>query len=73
MSLSTVSSSVSPWLATLSLSPTITISCLPFLRDLSGSHSRNQHGRQFPGIIFTCPNRRNSSSVISHIFFPISS
>jgi hypothetical protein len=74
LSLSLVSSSVSPWFVMLRLTPSIHRSLgLPLLRVPSGSHSKIFSGSLFPGILFTCPNHHSRfSSVTSKIFFPAS-
>jgi hypothetical protein len=60
LSLSLVSSSVSPWFVMLRLTTSIHRSLgLPILRVPSGSHSKNFSGSLFPGILFTCPNNFN--------------
>jgi hypothetical protein len=54
LSLSLVSSSVSPWFIMLRLTPSIHRSLdLPLLRVPSGSHSKTFSGSLFPGILFT--------------------
>jgi hypothetical protein len=72
LSLSPVSSSVSPWFVMLRLTPSIHLSLgLPLLRVPSGSHSKTFSGSLFPGILFTCPNHRSRfSSVTYKMFFP---
>jgi hypothetical protein len=54
LSLSLVSSSLSPWFIMLRLTPSIHHSLgLPLLRVPSGSHSKTFSGSLFPGILFT--------------------
>jgi hypothetical protein len=74
LSLSLVSSSVSPWFVMLRPTPSTHLSLgLPLLRVPSGSHSKIFYGSLFPGIPFTNPNRHNHfSSITSKMFFPIS-
>jgi hypothetical protein len=71
LSLSLVSSSVSPWFVMLRLTPSIHRSLgLHLLRFPSGSHSKTFSGSLFPGILFTCPDHRSRfSSVTSKMFF----
>jgi hypothetical protein len=71
LSLSLVSSSVSPSFVMLRLTPSIHLSLgLPLLLVPSGSHSKIFSGSLFPGILFTCPNHRSRfSSVTSKMFF----
>jgi hypothetical protein len=66
LSLSLISSSVSPWFVMLRLTPSIHLSlCLPLLRVPSRSHSKMISGSLFPGILFTCPNHRSRFSSIN--------
>jgi hypothetical protein len=66
LSLSLVSSSLSPWFVMLRLTPSIHRSLgLPLLRVPSGSHSKIFSGSLFPGILFTCPNHRSRFSSIA--------
>jgi hypothetical protein len=71
LSLSLVSSSVSPWFVMLRLTPSIQLSLgLHLLRVPSGSYSNTLSGSLFPGILFTCPNHRSRfSSITSKMFF----
>jgi hypothetical protein len=71
LSLSLVSSSVSPWIVMLRLTPSIHLSLgLHLLRVPSGSHSKTFIDSLFPGILSTCPNHRSRfSSVTSKMFF----
>jgi hypothetical protein len=66
LSLSLVSSSVSPWFVMLRLTPFIRFSLgLPLLRVPSGSHSKMFSGSLFPSILFTCPNNRSRFSSVT--------
>jgi hypothetical protein len=69
LSLSLVSSSVSPWFVMLRLTPSIHLYLgLPLLHVPSGSHSKTFSGSLFPGILFPCPNHRSRfSSITSNI------
>jgi hypothetical protein len=73
LSLSLVSSSISPWFVLLRRTPSIHLSlglplCIP-----SGSHSKIFRGSLFPDILFTCPNHHSHfSSITSKMFFPTS-
>jgi hypothetical protein len=67
--------SVSPWLVTLRLTPSIYtyLFGLPLLRFHSGSHSKIFSVRLFPRILFTCTNHRSRfSSITSKMFVPTS-
>jgi hypothetical protein len=67
LSLSLVSSSVSPWFVMLRLTPSIhRYLGLPLLHVPSGSHSKTFNGSLFPGILFTCPNHRSRFSSITY-------
>jgi hypothetical protein len=65
LSLSLVSSSVSPWFVMLRLTPSVHLSLgLPLLRVPSGSHSKIFSGSLFPVILFTSPNHRSRFSSV---------
>jgi hypothetical protein len=66
LSLSLVSSSVSPWSVMLRLTPSIHLSLsLPLLRVPSGVPIIKFSGSLFPGILFTCPNHRSRFSSVT--------
>jgi len=70
---SLLSSSLSPLILILSLTPSFHLSlCRPFLRVPSGCYSVILSGDQFPGILFTCRNTvTDFLPVTSYIFFQV--